>query len=165
LDVGADFPERRALAGIQAPGAVISALGVNLRTNRAHQISYALALEDCDKVDAGESGEDFGPIELAFDTATPVVPTRIAAVSANAQSPSWRVYGVSASASQLAITSGSAYPAMTTYSDELGATTLSSAPQLSKLASAGDRLVRLEVGFAFSGIQKDMFLTASAPAK
>jgi hypothetical protein len=105
---------------------------------------------------------DFGPIELAFPTTTPVVPTRIASVSAGGQSPSWRIYGLSAPAAQLAITS-SEYYASTSYSDALSATTLAGAPELAKLGAAGDRLVRLDVSFGFNTLANDLVLTSAAP--
>lgn len=107
---------------------------------------------------------DFGPIELAFPTTTPVVPTRIAAVSAGGQSPAWRIYGLSAPSAQLAVTSNQ-YPASLSYSDELTAASLAGAPELAKLGAAGDRLVRLEVGFGFNGLAKDLTLTSAAPQK
>lgn len=107
---------------------------------------------------------DFGPIELAFPTTTPVVPTRIAAVSAGGQSPAWRIYGLSAPSAQLAVTSNQ-YPAMLSYSDELTVASLAGAPELAKLGAAGDRLVRLEVGFGFDGLAKDLTLTNAAPQK
>jgi hypothetical protein len=122
------------------------------------------------KVTAGEDAPpagmklcgDFGPIELAFPTATPVVPTRIAAVSAGGYSPSWRVYGLSDPASQLTITQGQ-YPAMLSYGGALTATSLAGAPELAKLAAPGDRLVRLEVGFSFNGLADDLTLSTAAP--
>lgn len=105
---------------------------------------------------------DFGPIELGFPTASPVVPTRIAQVSAGGRSPNWRVYGISEAASQLAV-KADRYASITSFSDELNAPTLAANPELAKLASAGDRVVRLEVSFGFGNLDKDLLLGTETP--
>ena len=105
---------------------------------------------------------DFGPIELGFPVVSPVIPTRIAQVSAGGRSPNWRVYGISEAASQLAVKTDR-YAAMTSFSDELSAPTLAANPEIAKLASAGDRIVRLEVSFGFGNLDKDLLLATEAP--
>lgn len=129
---------------------------------------YFVAFKVTAGADAPPAGKklcgDFGPIELAFPTATPVVPTRMAAVSAGGRSPAWRIYGLTGAGSQLGVTAAR-YPAMLSYSDELSSAALATAPQLSKLGVAGDRLVRLEVGFGFDGLSKDLELTPASPQK
>lgn len=140
-------------------------------TQFAHYVAegwYFVAFKVTAGADAPPAGKklcgDFGPIELAFPTATPVVPTRMAAVSAGGRSPAWRIYGLTAPGSQLGVTAAK-YPAMLSFSDELSAASLASAPQLAKLGAAGDRLVRLEVGFGFDGLAKDLELTPATPQK
>lgn len=140
-------------------------------TQFAHYVDegwYFVAFKVTAGADAPPAGKklcgDFGPIELAFPTATPVVPTRMAAVSAGGRSPAWRIYGLTGSGLQLGVTAAK-YPAMLSFSDELSAASLASAPQLAKLGVAGDRLVRLEVGFGFDGLAKDLELTPAAPQK
>lgn len=103
---------------------------------------------------------DFGPIALAFPTATPVVPTRIAAVSPSDPNPlAWRIYGVSDA--QLAV-NGAGYYAVSKFSGALDAAELAASPALAKLASVGDRLVKLDVQFSPSTAATDMTLTKTA---
>jgi len=108
---------------------------------------------------------DFGPIELAFSTTKPLVPTRIASVSANGQTPAWKIYALSSHDEQLAITAQSSYAATPSYADELTATSLASTPQLAKLAAPGDQLVRMQVGFGFADLDSDLVLSSTKPTQ
>ncbi|MGC4119681.1 MAG: DUF2330 domain-containing protein [Myxococcales bacterium] len=106
------------------------------------------------KVTAGEEAPpegtrlcgDFGPIQLSFPAATPVVPTRIAAASAPSYSSlRWRIYALGDQ--QLSAT-GTDFYATTRFAGGLDSATLAGLPKLSVLARAGDRLSKLDVTFS-----------------
>ncbi|HEY3446390.1 MAG TPA: DUF2330 domain-containing protein [Myxococcales bacterium] len=106
------------------------------------------------KVTAGESAPpagsllcgDLGPIQVSFTAAVPVVPTRIAAASTSAYSTlAWRIYAV---AERQLGASMSEYHAKLRFSGALDSAALASAPELAKLAVAGDRLTKFEVFFS-----------------
>jgi len=99
---------------------------------------------------------DFGPIALAFPTAVPVVPTRIAAVSTSDPNPLlWRIYGVSDQG--LTVNAAGYYPT-TRFSGALGTSELAASPALAKLAAPGDRLVKIDVQFLPSDTTSDLSL-------
>lgn len=105
---------------------------------------------------------DFGPIQLGFGATTPVVPTRIAAVSADpGSSYQWRVYGLSSD--QLG-PDGPEYRATTKFSGALSPSILQANPDLAKLARPTDRLVKLELTFNPQNTTTDMSLVKVAAA-
>ena len=103
---------------------------------------------------------DLGPIQLSFATAQPVVPARIAAAAgANSYYLNWTVFGLAAG--QLGIVNGGygAYDNKLRYSGALTTDQLAAAPALAALATAGNRLVKLDVGFFTGQVTDDMRLT------
>ena len=117
------------------------------------------------KVNAGEAPPagtdlcgDLGPIQLAFPASAPTVPTRIAAAAGDYYT-NWAVYGLAAG--QLAAASAAGYDTKTSFSGLLSAATLASAPGTAKLATAGDRLVKIDIGFRTT-VSDDLTLTEGA---
>lgn len=103
---------------------------------------------------------DFGPLQLDFPAANPIVPTRIAA--AGEQDPyqsslRWRVYGLSPD--QLG-TANTDYSERTSFSGALSPAILSSHPALAPLARPTDRLVALDLTFDPTYVTDDLSLRA-----
>jgi MYXO-CTERM domain-containing protein len=114
------------------------------------------------KVNAGEAPPagtdlcgDLGPIQLSFNASAPTVPTRIAAAAGDYYT-NWAVYGLAAG--QLAAASGAGYDTKVSFSGLLSTGTLASAPGTAKLATAGDRLVKIDIGFRTT-VSDDLTLT------
>jgi hypothetical protein len=102
---------------------------------------------------------DLGPIQLAFSTDAPVIPTRIAQVSTGGSTwLSWRVYTLGP---QQWTTSGSEYSPTPHFAGAVTAAHLATYAELGALAVAGDRLTKLDVGFEAS-VSADLTLTAVA---
>lgn len=105
---------------------------------------------------------DFGPIQLSFPATTPVVPTRIAAVSSGASANTWRVYTV---AGDQMTAAGAEYYGTTRFSGVLDADTLAKYHALATLVAAGKRLTKLDINFYPKNLAgADLMLQATAAA-
>jgi hypothetical protein len=102
---------------------------------------------------------DLGPIRLSFATPAPVVPTRIAAAASEySYYINWTLFGLAAG--ELGVTS-TEYSTRRRFSGVLSSDLLAAAPAVSALATAGDRLVKIDLGF-YSTIGDDLPLGEGA---
>jgi MYXO-CTERM domain-containing protein len=88
-----------------------------------------------------------GPIKLSFKTAEPVVPSRMATAGNTTSSSygfSWRVFGITDSAQQLAFVDGEGSTRKYGFAGTIPDAEL---PKLDGLAKSGDRLTKLTVWF------------------
>ncbi|MCC6747898.1 MAG: DUF2330 domain-containing protein [Deltaproteobacteria bacterium] len=99
---------------------------------------------------------DLGPLTLAFETRTAVIPARIAALGGSASQPfGWRVFTLAAE-QQRTLTKGVA--GQLRFSGSLSSAQLAGTPELAKLALAGDRLTKLDLQFWGSALTGDISL-------
>jgi hypothetical protein len=99
---------------------------------------------------------DLGPIKLTFPAAAPVIPARIAAVAASSYWHfGWRVFTIAAKQQRSLSTEANQ---LLRFSGALTAGSLGSSPQLAKLATAGDRLTKLDLEFWGGNIKADLTL-------
>lgn len=99
---------------------------------------------------------DLGPIALSFNSAEPVVPARIAATAAGYWSFGWRVFAIA----EKELTT-SQVTALLRYSGTLTDAELQGHPEIAKLASAGDRLTKVDLEFYSSSLDDDIRLAVN----
>lgn len=106
-----------------------------------------------------------GPVKLAFPTATPVVPSRIATAGQTLSSGypygfSWRVFAITDASGQIGFADAES---MTRKLGFAGALTADDASKLAGLAAAGDRMTKLTLWFDKS-VTDDVAFARKAPS-
>jgi MYXO-CTERM domain-containing protein len=104
-----------------------------------------------------------GPVKLSFTSTVPVVPSRMATAgtvsTGYSYSFSWRIFGLTTGDQQLDFTDGANGNRVLGYSGALAAADVST---LAGLATAGDRLTKLTLTFAYGSTDPDVGLSLAA---